>query len=72
MKQFVKASTSLLVVLMLFVAMCFTNASAATGTGYTKAGDVDYSKYTYSGKLKMLEVQNNPFDENETHEFKRV
>lgn len=30
------------------------------------------NKYTYSGNLKMLEVQNNPFDENETHEFKRV
>ena len=30
------------------------------------------NKYTYSGKLRMLEVQNNPFDENETHEFKRV
>ena len=26
------------------------------------------NKYTYSGKLRMLEVQNNPFDENETHE----
>lgn len=51
MKRFVKATTSLSVVLMLFVATCFTNVSAATGTGYTKAGDVDYSKYTYSGKI---------------------
>ena len=29
------------------------------------------NKYTYSGNLKMLEIQNNAFDENETHEFKR-
>lgn len=58
MKQFVKASTSLLVVFMLFVAMCFTNASAATGTGYTKAGDVKYEYYSISSSSKSYSVNN--------------
>lgn len=38
MKRFIKASTSLLVVLMLFAMMCFTNASAATGTVVSNTG----------------------------------
>ena len=38
MKQFIKASTSLLVVFMIFAMMCFTNASAATGTVVSNTG----------------------------------
>ena len=29
-------------------------------------------KYSYKGNLKMLEIQSNPFDENEVHEFKKI
>lgn len=28
-------------------------------------------KYSYKGNLRMLEIQSNPFDENEVHEYKK-
>ena len=57
MKRFIKASTSLLVVFMLFAMICFTNASAATGTGYTKTGDIKYQYYNISSD-KSYSVNN--------------
>ncbi len=43
MKRFVKSSVALSVVVILLASMCFMGISAATGTGYTKASDVQYS-----------------------------